>query len=71
MQIKAVLFDMFDTLILIDRNYEFYNQAVINMHNYVANQGVKVLNSSMKLTLKPATTFMRKLKRVLKNHILT
>jgi len=42
MQIKAVLFDMFDTLILIDRNYEFYNQAVINMHNYVVNQGVNV-----------------------------
>jgi len=42
MQIKAVLFDMFDTLILIDRKYEFYNQAVINMHKYVVNQGVNV-----------------------------
>jgi putative hydrolase of the HAD superfamily len=42
MPIKAVLFDMFDTLILIDSNYEFYNQAVVNMHQYVTNHGVNV-----------------------------
>jgi len=42
MQIKAVLFDMFDTLALIDNNYEFYNHAIERMHKYVAAQGVRV-----------------------------
>ena len=42
MQIKAVLFDMFDTLVLIDRNYEFYNPAIVRMHKHVASQGVNV-----------------------------
>ena len=43
MQIKAVLFDMFDTLVLIDRNYEFYNPAVARMHKHVVKHGVEVL----------------------------
>ena len=42
MQIKAVLFDMFDTLALIDNNYEFYNHAVERMHKYVGTQGINV-----------------------------
>jgi len=42
MQIKAVLFDMFDTLVLINGNYEFYNHAVVRMHNYIASHGVNV-----------------------------
>ncbi|MGD6810973.1 MAG: HAD family hydrolase [Candidatus Bathyarchaeia archaeon] len=42
MQIKAVLFDMFDTLVLINGNYEFYNHAIVRMHNYIAGQGVNI-----------------------------
>ncbi len=42
MQIKAVLFDMFDTLALIDNDYEFYNHAVVRMHKYLTEQGVNV-----------------------------
>lgn len=42
MQIKAALFDMFDTLALIDSNYEFYNHAVERMHKYVVTQGFRV-----------------------------
>ncbi len=40
MQIKAVLFDMFDTLIMIDRNYEFYSPAIARMHKFLASKGV-------------------------------
>jgi HAD superfamily hydrolase (TIGR01549 family) len=42
MQIKAVLFDMFDTLVLIDRNFEFYMPAIALMHKHIANNGVNV-----------------------------
>jgi putative hydrolase of the HAD superfamily len=42
MLVKAVLFDMFDTLALIDNNYEFYNHAVERMHRYIIAQGIKV-----------------------------
>jgi putative hydrolase of the HAD superfamily len=42
MLIKAVLFDMFDTLALIDNNYEFYNHAIERMHKYITIQGVNV-----------------------------
>lgn len=42
MPFKAVLFDMFDTLVLINRDYEFYNHAVTRMHKYLAGQGVTV-----------------------------
>lgn len=42
MPFKAVLFDMFDTLVLINRDYEFYNHAVTRMHKYLAGQGVNV-----------------------------
>jgi 5'-nucleotidase len=42
MQIKAVLFDMFDTLVLIERNHEFYNPAVGRMHRHVVSNGVNV-----------------------------
>jgi putative hydrolase of the HAD superfamily len=43
MQIKAVLFDMFDTLALIDSNYEFFNHAVERMHKYIVTQGINVI----------------------------
>ena len=42
MQIKAVLFDMFDTLMLIERDHEFYSPALKRMHNYLTTQGVDV-----------------------------
>jgi putative hydrolase of the HAD superfamily len=42
MPFKAILFDMFDTLVLINRDYEFYNHAVTRMHKYLTSQGVNV-----------------------------
>jgi HAD superfamily hydrolase (TIGR01509 family) len=42
MQIKAVLFDMFDTLIMIDKNYEFYNPAIARMHKFLSGKGINV-----------------------------
>jgi HAD superfamily hydrolase (TIGR01509 family) len=42
MQIKAVLFDMFDTLVIIYRNHEFYNPAVVRMHKHIVESGVNV-----------------------------
>ncbi|MDR2203059.1 MAG: HAD family hydrolase [Nitrososphaerota archaeon] len=41
MQVKAILFDMFDTLALIDNNHEFYNHAINRMHKHIiTNQGI-------------------------------
>jgi HAD superfamily hydrolase (TIGR01549 family) len=42
MPIKAVLFDMFDTLMLIERNHEFYSPALMRMYKYLESKGVKV-----------------------------
>jgi putative hydrolase of the HAD superfamily len=42
MQIKAVLFDMFDTLALIDSNYEFFNHAVERMYKYITTHGINI-----------------------------
>jgi putative hydrolase of the HAD superfamily len=42
MQIKAVLFDMFDTLMIIEKDHAFYNPAVKSMHQYLAQRGVPV-----------------------------
>lgn len=42
MPIKAVLFDMFDTLMLIERNHEFYSPSLMRMYRYLNNQGINV-----------------------------
>jgi len=42
MQIKAVLFDMFDTLAVINHGHEFYKHAIKRMYEYIVNQGVSV-----------------------------
>lgn len=42
MPIKAVLFDMFDTLMLIEKEHAFYNPAVKSMHQYIVKNGVPV-----------------------------
>jgi putative hydrolase of the HAD superfamily len=42
MPIKAVLFDMFDTLMLIEKNHEFYSPSLIRMHNYLLKNGIDV-----------------------------
>jgi hypothetical protein len=42
MQIKAVLFDMFDTLALIDNYSGAYDRAIECMHKYVVKQGINV-----------------------------
>ncbi|MDR0373875.1 MAG: HAD family hydrolase [Nitrososphaerota archaeon] len=40
--VKAVLFDMFDTLMLIERDHEFYPPAVQRMYHYLNKMGINV-----------------------------
>jgi HAD superfamily hydrolase (TIGR01509 family) len=40
--ITAVLFDMFDTLMLIEKDHAFYSPAVKSMHSYLVQNGVQV-----------------------------
>ena len=42
MPIKAVLFDMFDTLMLIEKDHEFYLPAVQRMYHYLQSHGIDV-----------------------------
>lgn len=42
MPIKAILFDMFDTLMLIEKNHEFYSPALMRMYKYLKNEGIDV-----------------------------
>ena len=42
MQIKAVLFDMFDTLMLIEKNHAFYNPSLKRAHKFLVKNGIKV-----------------------------
>ena len=42
MQVKAVLFDMFDTLMIIEKDHAFYSPAVKSMHGFLVQNGVEV-----------------------------
>jgi len=42
MPIKAVLFDMFDTLFMIRKNQEFYSPSLMRMYRYLNKNGVNV-----------------------------
>ena len=42
MPIKAVLFDMFDTLMLIERDHEFYKPSITRMYRYLNRKGIDV-----------------------------
>ena len=42
MPIKAVLFDMFDTLMIIKKDHAFYSPAVKSMHNFLVQNGIQV-----------------------------
>ena len=42
MTIKAVLFDMFDTLLIIEKNHAFYSPAVKSMHRFLVRNGIQV-----------------------------
>jgi len=42
MPIQAVLFDMFDTLMLIEKNHEFYTPSMKSAHQVLVDKGVKV-----------------------------
>ncbi len=42
MTIKAVLFDMFDTLMMIRKNNDFYSPSLMRMHRYLNSNGVNV-----------------------------
>jgi putative hydrolase of the HAD superfamily len=42
MPIKAVLFDMFDTLMIIEKDHEFYPPSIHRMYQYLHKQGIDV-----------------------------
>ena len=42
MRIKAVLFDMFDTLMMIEKNHEFYSPSLMRMYRYLNKKGIDV-----------------------------
>ena len=42
MPIKAILFDMFDTLMLIEKNHEFYSPSLMRMYKFLRKRGVEV-----------------------------
>ena len=42
MAIKAVLFDLFDTLMMIRKNHEFYSPSLLRMYKYLNRNGVNV-----------------------------
>jgi len=42
MPIKAVLFDMFDTLMMIEKNHEFYSPSLMRMYRYLNRNGINV-----------------------------
>ena len=42
MPVKAVLFDMFDTLMLIGRNHEFFSPSLMRMYRYLKANGIDV-----------------------------
>lgn len=48
MPIKAILFDMFDTLMLIEKEHAFYNPAVKSMHQYIVKNGIQVTFASFR-----------------------
>ncbi|MCW4005482.1 MAG: HAD family hydrolase [Candidatus Bathyarchaeota archaeon] len=39
---KAVLFDMFDTLMMIEKDHAFYSPAVKRMHSFIVQNGIDV-----------------------------
>jgi putative hydrolase of the HAD superfamily len=42
MPVKAVLFDMFDTLMLIERKNEFYSPSLLRMYKFLNANGINV-----------------------------
>ena len=42
MPVKAVLFDMFDTLMLIEKNHEFYSPSLMRMYSFLNRNGINV-----------------------------
>jgi putative hydrolase of the HAD superfamily len=42
MPIKAVLFDMFDTLMLIEKNHEFYSPSLMRLYRFLNKNGINV-----------------------------
>ena len=41
MQIEAILFDMFDTLMIIERDHAFYSPSLKQTYNYLKKNGIK------------------------------
>jgi putative hydrolase of the HAD superfamily len=42
MPIKAILFDMFDTLMMVKRNHDFYSPSLMRMYNFLNSRGIDV-----------------------------
>jgi len=41
MTIKAILFDMFDTLVIVKKNHEYYTPSFLKMYEYLKRNGVE------------------------------
>jgi len=48
MQTKAVLFDMFDTLMLIEKEHAFYSPALKSLHKVLVQNGFKISYAKFK-----------------------
>jgi putative hydrolase of the HAD superfamily len=48
MPTKAVLFDMFDTLVLIEKNHAFYSPSLKRAHSFLVKNGVNVSFSAFR-----------------------
>ena len=42
MPIKAVLFDMFDTIMMIRKNHDFYSPALMRMYRFLNKKGIDI-----------------------------
>ena len=42
MTVKAVLFDLFDTLLIIRKNHDFYSPSLLRMYKFLFENGINV-----------------------------
>ncbi|MGA2682615.1 MAG: HAD family hydrolase [Candidatus Bathyarchaeia archaeon] len=42
MTVRAILFDMFDTLMMIRKNHDFYSPSMLHMYTFLVENGVNV-----------------------------
>jgi len=72
LRFKAVLFDMFDTLMMIEKDHAFYSPALHSAYEFLAANGIyEGFDEFERLTLMQGMRYMSKQTPILRNHILT